>query len=81
MVKGELGVNITLGASNVSFGLPSRETINGTFIAMAINDGLTCPIVDAAHVRPYILAADLALTAGANAPHLNLIFFDGFNRQ
>jgi 5-methyltetrahydrofolate--homocysteine methyltransferase len=61
LVKGELGVNITLGASNVSFGLPSRETINGTFIAMAISDGLTCPIVDAAHVRPYILAADLAL--------------------
>jgi 5-methyltetrahydrofolate--homocysteine methyltransferase len=61
LVKGELGVNITLGASNVSFGLPSRETINGTFIAMAINRGLNCPIVDAAHVRPYILAADLAL--------------------
>ncbi len=61
LVKQELGVNIALGASNISFGLPSRETINGAFIAMAINNGLNCPIVDAAKVRPYILAADLAL--------------------
>jgi 5-methyltetrahydrofolate--homocysteine methyltransferase len=61
LVKQELGVNIALGASNISFGLPSRETINGAFIAMAINNGLNCPIVDAAQVRPYILAADLAL--------------------
>jgi len=61
LVKQELGVNIALGASNISFGLPSRETINGAFIAMAINNGLNCPIVDAAKVRSYILAADLAL--------------------
>jgi 5-methyltetrahydrofolate--homocysteine methyltransferase len=61
MVKEELGVNTTLGASNVSFGLPDRETLNGAFLAMAIAAGLNCPIVDAAKVRPYILAADLAL--------------------
>jgi 5-methyltetrahydrofolate--homocysteine methyltransferase len=61
MVREELGVNVTLGASNVSFGLPARETINGIFIAMAIQNGMTCAIVDAAHVRPFILAADLAL--------------------
>jgi 5-methyltetrahydrofolate--homocysteine methyltransferase len=61
LVKTELGVNIALGASNISFGLPARETINGAFIAMAILNGLNCPIVDAAKVRPYILAADLAL--------------------
>jgi 5-methyltetrahydrofolate--homocysteine methyltransferase len=61
LVKAELGVNITLGASNISFGLPDRETINGAFIAMAIYNGLNCPIVDAAKVRPFILAADLAL--------------------
>lgn len=35
--------------------------INGAFVAMAIAAGMTCPIVDAAKVRPYILAADLAL--------------------
>ncbi len=61
MVKEELGVNLALGASNVSFGLPDRETINGVFLAMAIARGLNCPIVDAAKVGSYILAADLAL--------------------
>jgi 5-methyltetrahydrofolate--homocysteine methyltransferase len=61
IVKEELGVNIALGASNVSFGLPEREVINGAFLAIAIAAGLNCPIVDAAKVRPYILAADLAL--------------------
>jgi 5-methyltetrahydrofolate--homocysteine methyltransferase len=61
MVKEELGANMSLGASNVSFGLPERETINGVFLGMAIARGLNCPIVDAAKVQPYILAADLAL--------------------
>mgnify|MGYP001083809042 CR=1 FL=1 len=61
LVKEELGVNLALGASNVSFGLPEREIINGAFLAMAIARGLNCPIVDAAKVRHYILAADLAL--------------------
>jgi 5-methyltetrahydrofolate--homocysteine methyltransferase len=61
LVKEELGVNLALGASNVSFGLPERETINGVFLAMAIARGLNCPIVDAAKVRLHILAADLAL--------------------
>jgi 5-methyltetrahydrofolate--homocysteine methyltransferase len=61
MVREELGVNMALGASNVSFGLPDREILNGAFLAMAIDRGLNCPIVDAAKVRAYILAADLAL--------------------
>jgi 5-methyltetrahydrofolate--homocysteine methyltransferase len=61
MVKEELGVNMALGASNVSFGLPDRETINGVFLGMAIMRGLNCPIVDAAKVAHYIQAADLAL--------------------
>ena len=61
LVKQELGVNTALGASNVSFGLPDREALNGAFLAIAIAWGLNCPIVDAAKVRRYILAADLAL--------------------
>ncbi len=61
LVREELGVNLALGASNVSFGLPDREILNGAFLAMAIDRGLNCPIVDAAKVRSYILAADLAL--------------------
>jgi 5-methyltetrahydrofolate--homocysteine methyltransferase len=61
MVKEELGVNMALGASNISFGLPDRELLNGVFLGMAIARGLNCPIVDAAKVRAYIMAADLAL--------------------
>ncbi len=61
LVKQELGVNLTLGASNISFGLPERGIINSAFIAMAIEAGLNCPIVNAAEIRPYILAADLAM--------------------
>lgn len=61
MVREELGVNMTLGASNVSFGLPERETINWVFLAMAIQRGVNCPIVDVAKVRPAVLATDLLL--------------------
>jgi 5-methyltetrahydrofolate--homocysteine methyltransferase len=61
MVREELGVNMTLGASNVSFGLPDREVINWAFLAMAIQSGVNCPIVDAAKVRLAILASDLLL--------------------
>jgi 5-methyltetrahydrofolate--homocysteine methyltransferase len=61
MVREELGVNMTLGASNVSFGLPEREVINWAFLAMTIQRGVNCPIVDVAKVRPTVLAADLLL--------------------
>ena len=61
LVKEELGVNTALGASNVSFGLPDREAINAAFLAIAIDHGLNCPIVDAARVGTYIQAADLVL--------------------
>jgi 5-methyltetrahydrofolate--homocysteine methyltransferase len=60
-VKAELGVNITLGASNVSFGLPDRDLLNNAFIVMAIAAGATCLIVDVAKVRPAVMAADLVL--------------------
>ncbi|MFP3898056.1 MAG: dihydropteroate synthase [Dehalococcoidia bacterium] len=60
-IKAELGVNMTMGASNVSFGLPDRELINNAFVVMAATAGVTCLIVDVAKVRPIILAADLVL--------------------
>jgi len=60
-IKAKLGVNLTLGASNVSFGLPDRDLLNNAFLAIAIAAGVTCPIVDAAKVRPTILATDLVL--------------------
>jgi len=60
-VRSELGVNMTLGASNVSFGLPDRSIINGVFLAIAIHLGVNCPVVDVAKVKPYILATDALL--------------------
>ena len=58
-IKEELGVNLTLGASNVSFGLPDRDLLNGIFVAIAIASGVTCLIVDTAKVYPIVTAADL----------------------
>ena len=61
MVREELGVNITLGASNISFGLPDRQGINAGFLAMAAMAGMNCPIVNPRHSRLPLMAADLAL--------------------
>jgi 5-methyltetrahydrofolate--homocysteine methyltransferase len=61
LVRQELGINMTLGASNVSFGLPEREVVNWAFLSLAIQNGVNSPIVDAAKVRPAILATDLLL--------------------
>ena len=66
-VKSKLGVNLTLGASNISFGLPDRNLLNSAFLAIAIAAGVTCPIVDAAKVRPIVLAADLLLNRDKRA--------------
>jgi len=60
-IKNELGVNMTLGASNVSFGLPDRDLLNNSFISMVIMAGVTSLIVDVAKVRPTVLATDLVL--------------------
>lgn len=60
-VKAELGVNQTLGASNISHGLPDRPAVNQAFLALAIEAGVTCPTVDAAKVRSTILGIDLIL--------------------
>jgi 5-methyltetrahydrofolate--homocysteine methyltransferase len=60
-IKAELGVNLTLGLSNVSFGLPDRNLLNSAFVAMVIAAGVSCLIADAAKVRPMVLAADLLL--------------------
>jgi len=67
LVRAELGVNMTVGSSNVSFGLPQRDVINGAFLTMAIAAGVTCPIVDPAKVRFLTLAVDLLLGRDAYA--------------
>jgi 5-methyltetrahydrofolate--homocysteine methyltransferase len=60
-IKAEIGVNMTLGASNISFGLPDRDLLNNAFVAMAIAAGVTCLITDAAKVSPTVMAVDLIL--------------------
>jgi len=60
-VRAELGLNITVGASNVSFGLPDRNIINNAFLSIAIASGATCAIADVAKVRPIVLATDLLM--------------------
>lgn len=61
MVRERLGVNMSLGVSNVSFGLPDRGAINGAFLTMAIMAGVNAPIVDPALARKPALIADLLL--------------------
>jgi len=60
-IRAQLGVNLTLGVGNVSFGLPDRNLINSAFVTIAIVMGVNCPIVDVAKMGPAILAADLIL--------------------
>jgi len=60
-VRDVLGVNQTLGASNISFGMPDRPLINQVFLSLAVAAGVTCPTVDAARVKAAILATDLVL--------------------
>src|ERR1035437_7075890 len=47
LIHEELGVNMTLGASNVSFGMPDRLTLGATFLSIAMRSGLTSAIMDA----------------------------------
>jgi 5-methyltetrahydrofolate--homocysteine methyltransferase len=63
LVVKEFGVNISMGASNISFGMPDRKYINATYIAMAIHAGLTCPITNPlqTEVSTAIQAADLSM--------------------
>jgi 5-methyltetrahydrofolate--homocysteine methyltransferase len=60
-IRSRLGVNVTLGASNISYGMPDRVLINNNFLAMVIEAGVTCPMVDVNQVRASVLATDLLL--------------------
>ncbi len=61
MIRREFGVNINLGASNVSFGLPDRHTVNQAFLGLAIGAGATCAITDPMNLTGTIRAVDLLL--------------------
>jgi 5-methyltetrahydrofolate--homocysteine methyltransferase len=62
MIRDSLGVNMCLGASNVSFGLPQRHVLNAAFLPMAMSVGLTSAIMSTAPVCvESVRAADLLL--------------------
>jgi len=63
LIREQLGVNMTCGASNISFGLPWRVPINTAFLSMAIAAGLTSAITNPLEpeVRRCVLAADLLM--------------------
>ncbi|MGB1380665.1 MAG: dihydropteroate synthase [Ilumatobacteraceae bacterium] len=62
-LREELGVNTTCGASNVSFGLPNRHVVTGTFLSMAIASGMTSAIMNPMHaeVKSAVMAADVLM--------------------
>jgi 5-methyltetrahydrofolate--homocysteine methyltransferase len=63
MIRDELGVNLSCGASNISFGMPDRQGIDASFLTMSILSGMNCAITNPLHgaVRKATLAADLLL--------------------
>ena len=61
LLRKEFGVNINLGASNVSFGLPDRLTVNQAFLAMGIQAGATCSITDPIKLGATVRGSDLLL--------------------
>lgn len=67
-VHEELGVNTVCGASNISFGLPDRPTLNSTFLAMAIASGMNCAITNPLEedIRKTVLAANVLMGVDEN---------------
>ena len=61
LVHNKLGLNITLGSSNISFGLPNREVLNSAFMTLSILNGLTCPIANPEKITAAVRATDLIL--------------------
>lgn len=62
LIRREFGVNINLGVSNVSLGLPNRHIINQAFLALAIGGGASCVITDPMKLTGFIRATDLLLS-------------------
>lgn len=59
LVKETFDLNLILGASNISFGLPERSYLNAIFLGTAIIHGLNCAITNPKVFKPYIVASDL----------------------
>ncbi len=67
LIKNEFGVNISLGASNVSFGLPDRHSVNAAMLSIAMLTGATTSITDPIKLGSTIRATDLLLGRDANS--------------
>ena len=69
-LREELGVNTTCGASNVSFGLPNRHLVTGTFLSMAMAAGMTSAIMSPLHadVKAAVMGADVLMGNDENCP-------------
>jgi 5-methyltetrahydrofolate--homocysteine methyltransferase len=67
LIRKEFGLNINLGASNVSFGLPDRMSINQAFLSMAMQMGATCSITDPVKMGATVKSTDLLLARDDNS--------------
>jgi 5-methyltetrahydrofolate--homocysteine methyltransferase len=63
LIREQLGVNVSCGASNISFGMPDRQAIDAAFLTMSVLAGMNTAITNPLHrlVRKSVLAADLLL--------------------
>ncbi len=68
-IKQEYGLNICLGASNVSFGLKERHSVNAAFLSYAMQAGVTCAITDSIKLGRIIHATDMLLGRDLNSAH------------
>jgi 5-methyltetrahydrofolate--homocysteine methyltransferase len=67
LIRNEFGVNISLGASNVSFGLPDRHSVNAAMLSLAMQTGATTSITDPVKLGAAIRATDLLLGKDMNS--------------
>lgn len=61
LIHNEFGANMTLGASNVSFGLPERQILNQAFLALVAPIGVSAVITNPVRLTSTIRAIDLLL--------------------
>ncbi len=80
LIRDKLGLNQTLGVSNISFGLPERHPINALFLALAAMNGLTCPILDPSvwEMRRAALITDLLLAKDEYCMNFISVFREKF---
>lgn len=70
-IRDELDVNMSCGASNISFGLPDRHGIDAAFLPMLMMVGMFASITNplAHHVRRAVLASDVLLNTDTMSVH------------